>query len=191
MGEDRLAMSQRERDRLKVLHEVGKGQLTQRAAARQLDVSERQVRRLLAKLKVNGDGSVIHGLRGRQSNRTISAEVQQRVIEELSREQCRDFGPTFAAEHVNRLPGVKVGRDTVRKWLAGAGLWESRQRKVETVHQWRQRRACFGELVQWDTSDHDWLEGRGERLYLIAMVDDATISSQSLWKTIRDSNRNT
>ena len=167
-------MSQRERDRLKVLHEVSKGQITQKQAAEQLRLSERQVRRLIRRLGRRGDAAVMHGLRGRASNRRISSETEQRVIEELSQDHCRDFGPTFAAEHVSKVLGVKVGRDTVRKWLMAAGLWESRKRKVETIHQWRQRRACFGELVQWDTSDHDWLEGRGERLYLIAMIDDAT-----------------
>lgn len=174
MGEDRLAMSQRERDRLKVLHDADKRQITQKEAARQLKLSERQVRRLAGKLREKGDGTVVHGLRGRASNRRISAEIEKRAIEELSREQCRDFGPTFAAQHLSKLLEIKVGRDTVRKWLMAAGLWQSRKRKVETIHQWRERRACFGELVQWDTSDHDWLEGRGERLYLIAMIDDAT-----------------
>lgn len=80
--------------------------------------------------------------------------------------------PTFAAQHVSKVLGIAVGRDTVRKWMIAAGLWQSRKRKVATIHQWRQRCSCFGELVQWDTSDHDWLEGRGERLYLIAMIDD-------------------
>jgi len=174
MGEDRLAMSQRERDRLKVLHELSRGQITQKQAAEQLKLSERQVRRLAGKLSEKGDAAVIHGLRGRASNRRISAEVEKRAIEELSREQCRDFGPTFAAQHLSKLLEIKAGRDTVRKWLMAAGLWQSRKRKVETIHQWRQRRACFGELVQWDTCDHNWLEGRGERLYLVAMIDDAT-----------------
>jgi hypothetical protein len=174
MGEDRLAMSQRERDRLKVLHEVSKGQITQKHAAEQLKLSERQVRRLVRGLKKRGDGAVVHGLRGRASNRKTSGELQRRAVEELSREECRDFGPTFAAEHVGKLLGIEVGRDTIRKWLIAAGLWQSRKRKVETIHQWRERRACFGELVQWDTCIHDWLEGRGERLYLIAMIDDAT-----------------
>jgi hypothetical protein len=174
MGEDRLAMSQKERDRLKVLHEVSRGQLTQKAAAGQLRVSERQLRRLARKLREQGDGAVVHGLRGRASNRRVSPETERRAVEELSREPCRDFGPTFAAEHVSKLLGIRVGRDTVRKWMIASGLWQSRKRKLETIHQWRERRACFGELVQWDTSDHDWLEGRGERLYLIAMIDDAT-----------------
>src|SRR3954451_22345110 len=174
MGEDRLAMSQRERDRLKILHEVSRRQITQKQAAEHLKLSERQVRRLVTSLKQLGDVAVVHGLRGRASNRETSGDLERRAIEELRREECRDFGPTFAAEHVSKVLGIEVGRDTMRKWLIGAGLWQSRKRKVETIHQWRERRACFGELVQWDTCIHDWLEGRGERLYLIAMIDDAT-----------------
>jgi transposase len=174
MGEDRFEMSQSERDRLKILHEVSKGQLTQKQAATQLKVTERQVRRLVAKVRKCGDIAVVHGLRGRASNRKMSSELEQRAIEELSRQDCRDFGPTFAAQHVSKQLGIQVGRDTMRKWLIAAGRWESRKRKVKTIHQWRERRACFGELVQWDTSVHDWLEGRGERMYLIAMIDDAT-----------------
>jgi biotin operon repressor len=174
MGEDRFEMSQKERDRLKVLTEAKKGFITQAQAASQLDISERQVRRLVQKLRAVGDRAVVHGLRGRASNRRIDAGLQTRAIEELSRPECHDFAPTFAAEHVSKLLGKHIGRDTVRTWMIEAGLWKSRKRCVETIHQWRERRPCFGELVQWDTSDHDWLEGRGERLYLIAMIDDAT-----------------
>jgi hypothetical protein len=174
MGEDRLAMSQRERDRLKVLHEVSKRQITHKQADEQLKLSERQVRRLVRSLKELGDVAVVHGLRGRASNRKTSGELERRAIEELSREECRDFGPTFAAEHVSKVLGIEIGRDTIRKWLITAGLWQNCKRKVETIHQRRERRACFGELVQWDTCIHDWLGGRGERLYLIAMIDDAT-----------------
>ena len=121
-----------------------------------------------------GDRAVMHGLRGRASNRRIDAKVERRVVAELSKPQCRDFGPTYAAEHVSKRLGMAVGKDTIRKWMISAGLWRSRERECVEVHCWRQRRACFGELVQWDTSVHDWLEGRGERIYLVAMIDDAT-----------------
>jgi hypothetical protein len=167
-------MSQRERDRLKVLHETQKGQLTQAQAGAQLGLTARQVRRLVTKLEAIGDGAVVHGLRGRASNRRIAADTRTRAIQELSRPECRDFGPTFAAEHLARSCNIHVGKDTARKWMAEVGLWTARERRVETVHQWRSRRSCAGELVQWDTSVHDWLERRGERLYLIAMIDDAT-----------------
>ncbi len=167
-------MGQKEGDRLKVLHEAGKRQITQWQAAEQLGLSERQVRRLLDKLRQVGDGAVMHGLRGRVSNRRISAQADCGTIGELSKPECRDFGPTYAAEHLHKRLGITIGKDTVRKWMITAGLWQSRKRRVEAVHFWRERRACFGELVQWDTSVHDWLEGRGERLYLVAMIDDAT-----------------
>lgn len=167
-------MSQQERDRLKVLHEASKRQITQRQAAEQLKLSERQVRRMLRKLKTMGDSAVVHGLRGRASNRRIGDDTQQKAVEELARPGCADFGPTFASEHLERRLKIKAGKDTVRKWMIAAGLWKPRLRKVDTIHQWRSRRSCAGELVQWDTSVHDWLEGRGECRYLIAMIDDAT-----------------
>jgi hypothetical protein len=174
MGEDRLAMSQEERDRLKVLHEASKRQITQKQAAGQLKVSERQLRRMLSRLKDVGDKAVVHGLRGRVSNRRVAEDVRQRAVEELSRPECAGFGPTFASEHLKKNLSIEAGKDTVRKWMSEAGLWTPRRGKVETVHQWRKRRSCQGELVQWDTSVHDWLEGRGQCTYLIAMIDDAT-----------------
>jgi biotin operon repressor len=167
-------MGQRERDRLKVLHEADTRRITQRQAAEQLGITERQVRRLIARLRTVGDRAVVHGLRGRRSNRRIDPKVERRAVAELSKPECRDFGPTYAAEHVSKRLGIQAGKDTVRKWMMGAGLWRSRQRACVEVHAWRPRRACFGELVQWDTSVHDWLEGRGERIYLVAMIDDAT-----------------
>jgi hypothetical protein len=91
----------------------------------------------------------------------------------LSRSEYGDFGPTLASEHLGRV-GIVASRETVRKWMLGAGLWRSRPAKIERIHTWRERRASFGELVLMDTSEHDWLEDRGPKLYLIAMIDDAT-----------------
>ena len=70
--------------------------------------------------------------------------------------------------------GLAVSKETLRRWMAKAGLWKAGRRRVVEVHQWRPRRSRCGELVQWDTSEHDWLEGRGEQIYLISMIDDAT-----------------
>lgn len=168
-------MSQTERDRLKVLTEAKDKLITQKQAAGQLKLSERQVRRLVQRLRQVGDRAVLHGLRGKSSNRKISGEVQRRAIAELrDNSKCHDFGPSYASEHLRKNLQIEVGKDTVRKWMIAAGLWQARKRKVEDVHQWRARRSCRGELVQWDTSVHDWLEGRGERIYLIGMIDDAS-----------------
>ncbi|HVY93922.1 MAG TPA: ISNCY family transposase [Bryobacteraceae bacterium] len=167
-------MTQRDRDRLVVLKKAQKRLITQSQAAKDLELSERHIRRLLVRLHESGDKSVIHGLRGRESNRKLSTEKREKAIRILSTEVYRGFGPTLASEYLAKKHKLAIGRETLRQLMRQAGLWRSRKQKVEAVHQWRQRRSSRGEMVQWDTSDHDWLEGRGERFYLIHMIDDAT-----------------
>jgi transposase len=167
-------MTQRDRDRLVVLKKAHKKLITQRQAAEELGITERHVRRLLARLKEVGDRAVIHGLRGRSSNRKLSAEVREKVVRILSQEVYRGFGPTLASEYLANKHGVRIGREALRRLMMAAGLWRGRHQKIEAIHEWRPRRSSRGEMVQWDTSEHDWLEGRGPKLYLIAMIDDAT-----------------
>ena len=167
-------MSQRDRDRLVVLRKAEGGSITQEQAATELGLTTRQVRRLLLRLKKDGDRAVPHGLRGRPSNRKTDGDVGAKVVEILSREVYRDFGPTLASEYLAEKHGIRLGREGVRRIMSDAGLWTPRRAKAGPVHQWRERRNCRGELIQWDTSTHDWLEGRGERMYLVHMVDDAT-----------------
>ena len=117
---------------------------------------------------------MIHGLSGRPSARKRSQKEREKIVRILSQEVYQGFGPTLAREYLANKHQVKVGREALRQLMMAAGLWRSRKQKVEAVHGWRPRRSCAGELVQWDTADHDWLEGRGPRLYLIHMIDDAT-----------------
>jgi transposase len=167
-------MTQRDRDRLVVLKQAHQRQITQKQAAEQMQRTERHVRRLLRRLRSEGDKVVIHGLRERGSNRRRTEQDREKVVRILSQEVYHGFGPTLAAEYLAKQHKIKIGREALRKLMMEAKLWQGRKRKVEEAHVWRQRRSSRGELVQWDTSDHDWLEGRGERFYLIHMIDDAT-----------------
>ena len=176
-------MTQRERDRLVALRKADKKLITQKQAAQQTGLSERHLRRLLAKLRSEGDQAVVHAARGRASNRKLSAKAEKQAVAILSQPVYAGFGPTLAAEYLEQRHGVQVGRETLRGWMAAAGLWKPRRRKSGRPHPWRPRRSCRGELVQWDTSEHDWLEGRGEKLYLIGMIDDA--SSELLARFVR------
>jgi transposase len=169
--EDRIEMSQRERDRLKVLHGVKEGQFTQAKAAELLGLTARQVRRLQERLAERGDAGLVHRLRGQPSNRQLDAKLRRQVLREY-RQRYADFGPTFACEKLAEQ-GLHVSSATLRRWLLAEGLWE-RQRRRDVHRQRRPRRACFGELVQMDTSLHEWTEGRGEDMVLINMIDDAT-----------------
>jgi hypothetical protein len=167
-------MTQAERDRLVALKKAKKKLITQKQAGEEIGVTERQVRRLLGKLRRKGDRAVIHELRGRASNRKLPAKVEQQAIAVLSDPVYRGFGPTLAAEYLHRRHQITVSKESVRQWMIQAGLWKAGRRLVVEVHEWRARRSRCGELVQWDTCVHDWLEGRGEQIYLISMIDDAT-----------------
>jgi transposase len=171
-------MNQEERDWLEWLKRVQAGLITQRQAAGKMGVSDRWVRKLLLRMKTDGDGVVVHGLRGRSSNRRINEQMQVRVVELLKQPEWHDFGPTFASQQLAKRHGIEVSKETVRAWMVAAGLWKARPRKLGEKHFWRPRRSGYGELVQWDTSNHDWLEGRGEAVrYLVRWIDDATSRS--------------
>src|SRR3954454_18413471 len=167
-------MNQAERDRLVTLRKVKRRVITQVEAAAELGVSVRHVKRLLKALKKRGDKAVIHGLRGRSSPRRLPEATKQEAIRILSEPVYAGFGPTLAAEYLSNKHGLGVSKETLRHWMMEAQLWRGRRRKPEAAHVRRPRRTRCGELVQWDTSDHDWLEGRGDRLSLISMIDDAT-----------------
>lgn len=167
-------MSQADCDRLVTLKKAKKKLITQREAAEELGVSLRHVKRLIYALKKRGVKAVVHGLRGRPSNRKIPASTEQEAVRILTAPVYQGFGPTLACEYLRKKHGIKVSKETVRQWMIRSKLWRAKQQEVKQVHLWRPRRSRLGELVQWDTSEHDWLEGRGERLYLIAMIDDAT-----------------
>jgi hypothetical protein len=153
--------------------------VTQRQAPEKMGVSDRWVRKLLARMKTDGDGVVMHGLRGRASNRQIDAKMQTRAVKLLKQPEWHDFGPTFASEQLAKRHGIRVSKETVRTWMVAAGLWKAQPRTLSEVHQWRPRRCAYGGLVQWDNSNHDWPEGRGEPVrYLVRMIDDASSRSQ-------------
>jgi transposase len=167
-------MTQRDRDRLVALKKARKGLITQRQAAEEIGQSERHVRRLLQRLKSKGDRAVVHALRGRPSNRKLDEKTKQNALEILGREVYRGFGPTLAAEYLASHHDIHAGRETVRAWMIEGKLWHASRQRIDKIHQWRPRRSRVGELVQWDTSEHAWLEDRGPKLYLIHMIDDAS-----------------
>src|SRR2546429_7094946 len=118
--QEMLMLSTKDRDRLKILHEVKRKHLTQRAAAQQLGVSDRWVRELLRRVKKEGDRGVVHRGRGRVSNRRLPESVRTKTLK-LVQAKYRDFGPTLACEYLAKNHQVEVSKETLRQWLIGAG----------------------------------------------------------------------
>ena len=173
MGEqDIVTMSLEEQRRLKVVEQAIEKKITQARAGEVLDLSERQIRRLVKRVREEGPRGVVHRCRGQPSNRKLADSVKGLVVS-LYEEKYPDFGPTFATEKLLELDGIKISKETLRIWLLEDGLWH-RRRKRSKHRRWRERKACCGEMVQMDGSHHDWLEGRGEELVLVCYIDDAT-----------------
>ena len=166
-------MSPREIDRGELIRRVREKRLTQAKAARLMGLSVRQVKRLCRLFKADGMSGLASRQRGRPSNRRLSSELKDEAVA-LVRERYADFGPTLAHEKLVELHGIRVGRETIRKWLTEAGIWLTRASRVVRAHQPRHRRQCLGELVQIDGCDHEWFEHRAERCTALVYVDDAT-----------------
>jgi transposase len=167
-----LAMSQKERKRIKVLEQEVDGKLTVKQAAEIIGVSERQAYRLLSRYKTEGDKGVIHKLRGRISNRGYPKELKEKIIW-IYWKRYRDFGPTLYSEKLEEYEKIRVNHETLRRWMRLGGIITS-ERKKRPHRKRRERRKAIGEMLQFDGSHHDWFEGRAEICCLLDGVDDAS-----------------
>ena len=167
-----LRMSQRELTRLEVIQRVKRKTLKQRQAAELLSISVRQVKRLCKAYQASGATGLISKRRGQASNNRLPEKTINKA-RQLLRSRYPDFGPTLATEKL-AIEGVSLSVETVRQLLIGEGLWKAKAVRRPVIHQLRERRARFGELVQIDGSPHDWFEGRAPKCTLLVFVDDAT-----------------
>ena len=164
-------MSQKERVRLIVMEQVKQDELSLAEACEVLGLSYRQTKRVWRRYRIEGDRGLVHGLRGKPGKRAKPAPLKQRILARYQ-ERYPDFGPTLAAEYL-AAEGLVVDHETLRRWRLAQGKPRLRRRR-QRHRQWRERKPCFGAMVQLDGSHHDWFEGRGPRCVLMVMVDDAT-----------------
>ncbi len=175
-----FTMSNRELTRLEAMQRIRDKRLTQKEAAQMLNLSVRQIKRLYQAYKAHGAKGLVSARRGKPSNHRLEAGMEQQVLD-LLKEKYEDFGPTLAHEKLTEVHGIGISRESVRKLMVVEGLWKPKRAKKPSAHPLRERRACFGELVQIDGSDHDWFEGRGPKCTLLVYIDDATGQLLELW----------
>jgi len=167
-----MQMSAKERARLEVFGRVRAGDVTLVKASALLGLSYRQTKRSWSRYRDEGDAALVHGLRGKASNRQSDGQKKAKVLR-LYSEKYSDYGPTLAAECLAADDQVQMPVETLRCWLLSAGLW-SRKRQRKAHRRRRPRKEQFGELVQMDGSIHDWFEGRRAAAVLMVIIDDAT-----------------
>jgi hypothetical protein len=171
-GEDMVMIGQGELKRLHVIRRVLERVIKQVEAAEILSLSGRQIRRIVKRIRSEGDRGAVHKSRGRPSNRRIPHKIKDRVIR-LYRAQYKDFGPTLTSEELLERDRIEISDETLRRWLIEAGDWK-KSRKRGRHRQWRERKHHYGEMVQMDGSHHAWFEDRGGPYVLMSYIDDAT-----------------
>lgn len=169
---DIFMMTREEIQRYQIIRKVLEREINQQEASGVLRLSDRQIRRIVKRVKVEGEAGVVHRSRGRTGNRSIKVSFKEKVLR-LYRSSYEGFGPTLASEKLLERDGLKVNDETLRLWLIKEALWQAKARRVRKSLSWRERKAHFGEMVQLDGSHHDWLETRGPKLVLMGYIDDA------------------
>ena len=167
-----LTMSSKEIDRLMLISQIEEEKISVLEASRLLGLSQRQIYRILKRVKTEGSKGIVHKLRGRKSNRGYPEELKEELIK-IYRKQYSDYGPTLFSEMLEEYHNISLNRETVRNWLRQRSITTS-LRKKRPHRRKRERRSCLGELLQFDGSYHDWFEGRGTESCLLNCVDDAT-----------------
>lgn len=175
-----LTMSTKEITKLEAMQRIKDKRLTQKEAANLLGLSVRQVKRLYRAYKAKGAKGLVSKRRGKPSNHRLDAEVAQRALD-LIKEKYADFGPTLAHEKLTEVEELSLSRESVRKIMIVEGVWKPKHAKHPPARPMRERRACFGELVQIDGSEHAWFEERGPKCTLLVYIDDATGRLLELW----------
>ena len=175
-----LTMSKQEITRLEVMQRLKEKRLKQKEAAGMLGISVRQVKRLYRPYRKKGAEGLVCKRRGKPSNHRLDAGVAQQALD-LIKEKYADFGPTLAHEKLTEGHQLKLSRESVRRIMVEEAMWKPKRAKQPQAHQMRERRACLGELVQIDGSEHAWFEERGPKCTLLVYIDDATGQHMELW----------
>jgi len=162
----------KEVNRYKVICEVINKHLKILDAAVALKRSERQVYRIKAGVLKDGAKAVIHKNKGKRGPRWLTGKVKEK-IKYLYQTKYKGFNIAHMTEFLNEEEKIKASRESVRQVLFEAGLYV-KWKKHPKHRSWREPRSREGQMLQFDTSDHDWLEGRGPKLNLIGGIDDAT-----------------
>lgn len=172
-----IIMSLKEKEQVMVFEQLKRKEISQGVGAQILNVSPRWISEKHKRYLADGMQGILHKNRGRPSGRAWSKDERNFSIKLFSGD-FKDFGPTYGAEKLEELYNIKISKETLRKELIKEGLWKAGKKRI-TYRKRRERKPCFGIMIQLDGSPHDWFEGRGPKCTLLVFIDDAT--SQLVW----------
>lgn len=167
-----LKMSRRGIDQISVFEKLKNKDIKQKEAVKILNLGIRQIKRKLKDYRKHGAVALVHKNRGKEGNHRLCESLARQAIS-LVRDKYLDFGPSLSAEKLEENHCIVINRETLRLKMIDEGLWQPKKKKLKVVRLMRDRKECFGEMIQADDSDHDWFEDRAPRCTLLAFIDDA------------------
>ena len=185
MDDKKVTMTIKEIKRVEVMTLVESGKLNGRQAAEIMKLSLRQTRRIIKKYRQGGAESLAHGTRGKPSHNRLDAGLVTAIKQHLQ-ESYADYNSTHLVEILAERHGLKVSVSSLTRIRQEAGCPTPRQKKRRRYYGRRDRKPVEGEMLQADGSIHDWLEGRGPKLTLIAYIDDATNKAYAAFRAEED-----
>lgn len=168
-----MLLSMKDKTKIEILQLVIAEKITVAEAARVLKRSERTVYRLCQRFTQKGLDGVLHGGRGKTNPRRTPQSLRERILTLVTGEYS-NINDTHLTELLASREGIKIGRETLRQILRGAGIAAKRRRRAPKYRTRRERKEAMGMMLQIDGSPHDWLEGRGPSMTLVGAKDDAT-----------------
>jgi hypothetical protein len=174
------SFTEKEQYKLIIINKAIAHEITNEHAAKKLQLSLRQIKRLKQQVKLHGEKAIVHKLKGKQSNHHIADDTKTKAVD-IIKKSYADFKPILAAEKLEEIHAIPITAQTARIWMTEAGIWKPRRKKKTGEHRsWRPRKEYYGEMEQFDGSYHLWFEDRfvdvlGDpiEVCLLAAIDDA------------------
>lgn len=170
-----ITLTMKELQRLEIAKLLIAGKISEEEAKKMMGLkSARQARRIKRNIIRYGPKGIIHRNRGRPGNRKFKKDFSNTVVM-FYKTKYADFKPTLAAEKLWQYQQIKISVEGLRQLLIKQGLWQPNMRKKPRKrHAWRERKANYGEMEQFDGCYHSWFESRAEKCCLLLSIDDAT-----------------
>jgi len=170
MQKVRYLMTKKELTRVYVIKSLIEDKMESRDAAEVLNLSERQIKRLKAGVKKEGEVFVIHKNRGRKPKHTIPDKIRDKIVF-LALTKYKGVNYTHLAELLREEEGITVSQSSVSRILKAKGIKSPRKHKPPKPHRSRERKSQEGLLLQMDASPYEWIPGI--KCSLHGAIDDA------------------
>ena len=132
--------------------------MTNRDALEVLSLSERQIKRLKAGVKKEGEVFVVHKNRGRKPKHTIPGKRREEIVF-LARNKYKGVNYTHLAELLREQEGITISQSSISRILEVKGIKSRKKHRPPKPHRTREGKPQEGLSLQMEVSPYEWIPG--------------------------------